>query len=33
MVLVDSSVILDVATDDPRWSGWSAARLEHCLER
>jgi predicted nucleic acid-binding protein len=26
-VLVDSNVILDVATEDPRWFGWSQARL------
>lgn len=33
MVLVDSNVILDVATDDPRWSGWSANQLRHWLDR
>jgi predicted nucleic acid-binding protein len=27
-VLVDSNVILDVATNDSRWAEWSAARLE-----
>ena len=27
-VLVDSNVILDVATEDPRWGDWSASRLE-----
>lgn len=26
-VLVDSSVLLDVATDDPEWGGWSAEAL------
>jgi predicted nucleic acid-binding protein len=26
-VLVDSSVLLDVLTDDPTWSAWSAANL------
>ena len=26
-VLVDSSVILDVVTEDPRWFDWSAGRL------
>ena len=26
-VLVDSNVILDVATDDPRWGTWSADML------
>lgn len=27
-VLVDSNVILDIATNDPVWRGWSAAALE-----
>lgn len=27
-VLVDSNVILDVATADPRWFGWAARALE-----
>jgi predicted nucleic acid-binding protein len=27
-VLVDSNVILDVATQDPTWYGWSAEHLE-----
>ena len=26
-VLVDSNVLLDVATDDPRWGSWSADTL------
>lgn len=26
-VLVDSNVLLDVVTEDPRWYGWSAERL------
>ena len=26
--LVDSNVILDVATEDPEWMEWSASRLE-----
>ena len=26
-VLVDSDVLLDVATDDPTWGGWSSATL------
>lgn len=25
--LVDANVLIDVATDDPRWSAWSAAAL------
>lgn len=28
MVLVDTNVLLDVFTDDPRWIDWSVARLE-----
>lgn len=28
MVLVDTNVLLDVATDDPRWAAWSQAALE-----
>jgi predicted nucleic acid-binding protein len=26
-VLVDSSVLLDLLTDDPKWSNWSASQL------
>jgi len=26
--LVDSNVLIDVFTDDPRWYGWSSAQLE-----
>lgn len=26
-VLVDSNVLLDIATDDPRWGGWSSDAL------
>lgn len=25
--LVDSNVLLDIVTDDPRWAGWSSAAL------
>jgi predicted nucleic acid-binding protein len=32
-VLVDSNVILDVATNDPRWYEWSANALETAAER
>jgi hypothetical protein len=32
-VLVDSNVILDVATDDRRWGGWSSAALEREADR
>jgi len=27
-ILVDSNVILDVATEDPQWFGWSTASLQ-----
>ena len=27
-VLVDSNILLDVATDDPTWGNWSASTLE-----
>lgn len=26
-VLVDSNVLIDIATDDPEWAGWSAGAL------
>jgi len=32
-ILVDSNVILDVATEDPRWFGWSSRQLEELAER
>ena len=32
-ILVDSNVILDVATEDPRWFGWSCRQLEELAER
>ena len=28
MTLVDTNVLLDLVTDDPRWAGWSVAQLE-----
>ncbi len=31
-VLVDSNVILDIATDDPSWSDWSATTLERLAD-
>ncbi len=31
-VLVDSNVLLDVATDDPVWSDWSGSTLAECAE-
>ena len=27
MILVDTNVLIDIAVDDPRWTGWSAERL------
>ena len=33
MVLVDTNVILDVATGDPCWSAWSHRQLMHWLDR
>lgn len=32
-MLVDTNVILDVATNDPRWCEWSAQALETAAER
>lgn len=31
-VLVDTSVILDVVTDDPEWREWSAGQLAACAD-
>lgn len=31
-VLVDSSVLLDILTEDPVWYPWSAAALAECAE-
>ena len=31
-VLVDSNVLLDVLTDDPRWSAWSQQALARCAD-
>lgn len=33
VTLVDSNVLLDVATDDPVWAGWSAEALARALNR
>ena len=30
--VVDSNVILDIATEDEQWTDWSAAALERCAE-
>ena len=32
-VLVDSNVLLDILTHDPRWGGWSAERLSHYADQ
>lgn len=31
-ILVDSNVILDVVTEDPKWYDWSAGQLERLAE-
>jgi predicted nucleic acid-binding protein len=31
-VLVDSNVLIDIATNDPEWSGWSERALADCAE-
>ena len=31
-VLVDANVLLDLATNDPRWFPWSAATLSRCAD-
>lgn len=31
--LVDTNVILDVITEDPKWHGWSASALREAAER
>lgn len=31
-VLADSNVLLDIATGDPDWSGWSETALAQCAE-
>jgi len=32
-VLVDSNILLDVATEDPTWGDWSGRALAECSER
>ncbi|MHB1529501.1 MAG: type II toxin-antitoxin system VapC family toxin [Acidiferrobacteraceae bacterium] len=32
-ILVDSNIILDVVTEDPKWYEWSAGQLEKLAER
>ncbi len=31
-VLIDSNVILDIVTEDPRWGEWSSSMLASCAE-
>lgn len=31
-ILIDSSVLLDILTEDPRWLDWSSETLERCAE-
>ena len=31
-VLVDSNVLLDIATNDPKWAEWSAGALAECAD-
>ena len=33
MTLVDTNVLLDVATDDPNWAGWSLRQLDAAAMR
>jgi predicted nucleic acid-binding protein len=33
MTLVDTNVLLDVATDDPKWAGWSLRQLDAAAMR
>ena len=33
VTLVDSNVLLDLVTDDPRWAAWSSQALASCLDR
>lgn len=32
VVLVDSNVLLDVLTEDPRWGGWASQVLARCAD-
>jgi len=32
-VLIDSNVLLDIATNDPDWADWSANQLSVCADR
>jgi predicted nucleic acid-binding protein len=32
MVFVDSNVLLDVMTEDPKWFSWSSKALDHCAD-
>lgn len=32
-VMVDSCILLDILTEDPRWFDWSSQALQRCAER
>ena len=32
-ILVDTNLLLDLVTDDPRWAGWSAEALDRAASR
>lgn len=32
-VLIDSNILLDIATKDPKWAAWSGQALAECAER
>jgi hypothetical protein len=31
-ILVDSNILLDIATQDPKWAAWSGSALAECAE-
>ena len=31
--LIDANVLIDLATDDPRWATWSQSALERCADQ
>ena len=33
MILVDTNVLLDLVTGDPRWGGWSQEQLDFAAAR
>lgn len=32
VTLVDTNVLLDIATDDPRWADWSSEALSRAID-